>query len=564
MVKSQHKVLSLILCLILAISAVSVGVVGASAASGDTIYFKPGHWTEANAWFSVYAWEGDDTTFVKMTEVESGVYGADLGKSYSNVIFCRNNPNNSDVAWSSAWNQTADLTVPSGSNCFSVNSGEWTGANGTWSSYGGSVVSTTATPTTAAATTATTATTATVQPTTAAPTTTPVTSSDYVVYLKNDANWSTPYCYMWNGSSDNNGSWPGAKMTEIGDGYWMYEASKEFKNCIFSNSGNPQTSDLTTQNGYYYSNSSNSWVGVYDVKPIQVKSYTADPASGIYTGTTVALSATAVSKESSDVYYKFSVTNASNSTTVLSDYSTASTASWTPTATGTYTINFDFKDGAGNENNRTLTLKVEDDSALVKPVIKAVLPGNLDLIKVNSTATVKVTAGGGKTGTNLLFYKYIVTDPNGSKNKPYYSLNSTYSFKPTVAGAYTVDVYVQGSDNSTVTKSYNYTAVTGDIPTTTVVVPTTAAPTTAAPTTAAPTTTVAPATTVPATTAVSQWQVGDVNKDGRISIQDATYIQKYLAKYADCSDIDATLADVNGDGMITVKDASKIQELIAG
>ena len=38
-----------------------------------------------------------------------------------------------DVAWESAWNQTADLTVQSGCNKFTVNSGEWTGANGTWS-----------------------------------------------------------------------------------------------------------------------------------------------------------------------------------------------------------------------------------------------------------------------------------------------------------------------------------------------------------------------------------------------------------------------------------------------
>lgn len=559
MVKSQHKVLSLILCLILAISAVSVGIVGASAASGDTVYFKPGHWTEANAWFSAYAWnDGNDNTFVKMTEVESGVYGADLGKSYSNIIFCRNNPNNSDVSWSSVWNQTKDLTVPSDSNCFAVNSGEWTGASGTWSTYGGgSVVSTTAAPTTATtATTATQATTAVVTPTTV-----PVSTGGTVVYLKNDANWSTPYCYMWNGSSDNNASWPGVKMTEIDDGYWMYEASKEYKNCIFSNNGGSQTADLTAQNGYYFDNSKSAWGGIYDVKPLQVKSYTADPASGIYTGSTVVLSATATSKDSSDVYYKFSVTNASNSTTVLSDYSTASSVNWVPTAAGTYTISFDFKDGAGNENNRTLSLKVEDDSTLAKPVIKTVLPGNLDLIKVNTTATVKVTAGGGKTGTNLLFYKYIVTDPNGSKNKPYYTLNSTYSFKPTVAGKYTVDVYVQGSDNSTVSKTYNYTAVTGDIPTTTVVVPTTA-PTTAAPTTTIAPTTVAPTTTVPTTTA-PQWQLGDVNKDGRISVQDATYIQKYLAKYTDCLDIDVSIADVNGDGKITVKDASKIQELIS-
>ena len=70
-----------------------------------------------------------------MTEVSDGVYAADLGASYANVIFCRNDPAKTAVDWSSAWNQTADLTVQSGCNCFAVNSGEWTGANGTWSTY---------------------------------------------------------------------------------------------------------------------------------------------------------------------------------------------------------------------------------------------------------------------------------------------------------------------------------------------------------------------------------------------------------------------------------------------
>ena len=106
-------------------------------ANDTTIYFKAGHWTEANAWFSVYAWNDStgEKTFVKMTEASTGVYSADLGAKYPNVIFCRNDPAKTAVDWSSAWNQTADLTVQSGCNKFTVNSGEWTGANGTWSTY---------------------------------------------------------------------------------------------------------------------------------------------------------------------------------------------------------------------------------------------------------------------------------------------------------------------------------------------------------------------------------------------------------------------------------------------
>ena len=105
--------------------------------SDTTIYFKASSdWQTADAWFAVYAWDGNGgETFKAMTEIESGVYGADLGASYANVIFCRMNPASTTVDWSNAWNQTADLTVQSGCNCFTVNSGQWTGATGTWSTY---------------------------------------------------------------------------------------------------------------------------------------------------------------------------------------------------------------------------------------------------------------------------------------------------------------------------------------------------------------------------------------------------------------------------------------------
>lgn len=207
---------------------------------------------------------------------------------------------------------------------------------------------------------------------------------------------------MWNSNSDSNGSWPGVKMTNIGGNVYQYTASKSFAKCIFSNSGQSKTGDLTAKDGYIYNNKTNQW-SVYDTSPLQVKEFTVDPASNIYTGTDVQLSATAANKSGAAVSYKFSVTNAQGGTSTLSDFSSAKSVTWTPTVAGEYTITFDFKDTDGNTNNRTMTLEVKDDSALVKPIIKSVTPANLNLIKVNSTATVTVKAGGGKTGTNLLF-----------------------------------------------------------------------------------------------------------------------------------------------------------------
>ena len=271
----------------------------------------------------------------------------------------------------------------------------------------------------------------------------------------------------------------------------------------------------------------------------------------------VTLSAEAKNVNGATVYYKFSVTNAGGGTSVISNFSTAKSVTWTPSVAGSYTIKFDFMDTAGNENSRTLALTVADDSSVTKPIIKSVTPANLNLIKAGVANTVTVTAGGGKTGTNLLFYKYIVTDPNGVKNTPYYTLNNTYKFTPTMAGKYVVNVYVQASDNSTVTKTYNYTATAdGPIPTQPV---TAEQPTTAKPTT--PVATTAPITT-PQPTTPSGYNKGDANMDHYFNIKDATYVQMHVAEYEEAKDIVIALADMSGDGRITVLDATLIQQAL--
>lgn len=544
MVKKQHKIISLILCLVLAVSAVCAGTMGAFAASGDTVFVKAN-----NGWNKLYCYmwsdglgNNDAWPGVEMTKVSDDVYSYTLTGDYANVIF--NNGSGS---------QTADLTYPGNGKIYDLSAGKW-------SDYEDAPTN----PTTA--TTATTATSPSV-----APTTTPV-GGGMTVYLENEAGWSNPNCYMWNSATDKNAGWPGAKMTEVGDNIYQYTAAKEYKNCIF-NSGSNQTADLTAKNGYIYNNKTNTW-SVYDVSPLQVKSYTAEPAKGVYVGSDVTISALAENTQTgAAVSYKFSVINANGGTSTLSEFSSANSVVWRPTAAGDYTINFDFKDTDGNENNRTISVKVEDDSQLVKPVIKGVTPGDLNLIKVNKATTVSVRAGGGKTGTNLLFYKYVVTDPNGVTNTPYYTLNSTYSFTPNMTGKYTVNVYVQGSDNSTVNKTYNYTATNSDItePTTrpvptTVPVPTTRpVPTTVPVPTTRPVPTTAPVPTTTPVPTTAPRLLGDADGDGRVTVMDATYIQKAIVELPDVpalEDLPLDICDVDGDGTISIKDATAIQLMI--
>ena len=57
--------------------------------------------------------------------------------------------------------------------------------------------------------------------------------------------------------------------------------------------------------------------------------------------------------------------------------------------------------------------------------------------------------------------------------------------------------------------------------------------------------------------AATKYKVGDVNKDGVISINDVTLIQLYLSN--DLRTIDLSLADFNGSGSVDIFDCTTMQ-----
>lgn len=61
----------------------------------------------------------------------------------------------------------------------------------------------------------------------------------------------------------------------------------------------------------------------------------------------------------------------------------------------------------------------------------------------------------------------------------------------------------------------------------------------------------------------SEFVNGDVDLDGKLSIRDTTYIQKYLAKTLSFTSQEMKLADFNLDGEVNIGDATKIQKVIA-
>ena len=56
---------------------------------------------------------------------------------------------------------------------------------------------------------------------------------------------------------------------------------------------------------------------------------------------------------------------------------------------------------------------------------------------------------------------------------------------------------------------------------------------------------------------------GDANRDGKINIKDATYIQRFVAMMTEFDQQELKLADVNADSKVNIKDATMVQKLVA-
>ncbi len=489
----------------------------APPASGGYIYCE-----NAAGWGTVYAYmwssgasdQNAEWPGASMENIGGNMWRYKVSGSYANIIF----NNGSDSG------KTDDMNYPGENKVYN-------NATGQWSDYGSTPQNPTSAPQ---------------NPTSAPqnPTTPPVTGK-MVVYCKNEAGWSSVNAYMWNSGTDSNAGWPGAKMTNVGGDIWQYNIPKDFKNIIFNGGSDAnKTGDLEFPgSGYIYNNKTNEW-SVYDTSPLQVQSFGTDLEAPQYAGVGITLTASAVGE--GKVYYKFSV-----GSTVLRDYSTKNSALWTPSAAGTYTLTYEFKDDKGNTNKRTKSYTVSDGSSLSAAFIKLVTPANGQQIKKSSVCNIKVSAGGGNVGTKVKFYKFTVKDASDNiVNVPYYTRNDSYSFTPTALGRYTVTVSVQGNDNNTIERDYVYNSVNS------ITDPTEQIPVITTPTD--------PATNPPTTPHSGDVLYGDSDMDGIVTILDATRIQRWLADLATDAQINKTNADVDFDGKVTIIDATRIQRFIAG
>ncbi len=133
---ATKRIVSICLILAMLLAFIPVTAPEVTAASTPTVlYLKPNsNWTQANARFAAYFF-GNGETWASMSDSDGdGVYEAEVPPGgYTKVIFCRMNPSATDNNWNNKWNQTADLTIPTGNNCYTVANNTWDNGGGTWS-----------------------------------------------------------------------------------------------------------------------------------------------------------------------------------------------------------------------------------------------------------------------------------------------------------------------------------------------------------------------------------------------------------------------------------------------
>ena len=134
--KNTRKLL-VALVLVLTMLVGMTTIFASAASQPEYLYLTPNaNWKQSNARFAAYFF-GNGETWVSMTYNSTlGVYEVKVptAKVYPNVIFVRMNPSTTANNWNNKWNQTGDLTIPTGNNnVFTVPSGAWDGSTSGWS-----------------------------------------------------------------------------------------------------------------------------------------------------------------------------------------------------------------------------------------------------------------------------------------------------------------------------------------------------------------------------------------------------------------------------------------------
>ena len=106
-----------------------------SCDESKVIYLDASVWDPSSCRLEAYFFD-NGTEFVTMTKVTDKIFKVTVPKKgYPKIIFCRMNPSASEGAWTSRWNQTGNLTIPTDSKNYIKITGWDDNQTPNWSTY---------------------------------------------------------------------------------------------------------------------------------------------------------------------------------------------------------------------------------------------------------------------------------------------------------------------------------------------------------------------------------------------------------------------------------------------
>ncbi len=182
------------------------------------VYLKPGEWTTANARLAVWVsgWKNYTSKWVEMESIGNGIYAADVSDTtvWASCKFARFDPNT--TGFDSPWNTSAETGFVN-NGLYTINSGEWDGAQGTWTND--------------------------FDPDATEP------AETITVSATNTLGWDDVYLYYWGVSGSP--AWPGTKMTAASGNVYTLTIPSGAIGVVLNNGNNgQQTANITGDDIY--------------------------------------------------------------------------------------------------------------------------------------------------------------------------------------------------------------------------------------------------------------------------------------------------------------------------
>ncbi|MGN1112522.1 MAG: starch-binding protein, partial [Acutalibacteraceae bacterium] len=436
------------------------------------------------------------------------------------------------------------------------------------------------------------------EPTTGEPSTT-VPASKAKIFVKSD---SAPYIYVWTGSNTEHcGAWPGTQMTEKdSNGYYVIELdTTETYNVVLNNGSGSKSSDLKNLSGDTYleipsgdytaakvvsTGSGGSGDEPYEGSvTITVKPYSTSASYYLYVWAddkselAGAWPGTKLTEKDADGNYIFTVSGYEKVNAIVNMGSDSSkTGDITGVTDGTcieitnegcstYKLtepeivlskfqtlkkearevlamtSSDYTSSSWNSVSAVMTTanaliaqgEGVADEALVESTLESLVNAKSALVLANAGLSYAVTGKTTIAGVAVQDADVTVTVNGKSYTTHSDEITGEFTVEATALTASSV-IKVDVERNGLSSETYSYNMSNGDI------------------------TGYIPPTTNPSDT------LGDVTGDGKITVDDATLIQKYIASLASMTSQQVQAADVDKDNDINIKDATEIQKYAAG